>query len=40
MINGTVRRLRICIRCLRSGKVTKVVSQTSAPRPQPTAQTG
>jgi large subunit ribosomal protein L28 len=40
MINGTVRRLRICTRCLRSGKVTKVVSQTSAPRPQPTAQTG
>jgi len=40
MINGTVRRLRICTRCLRSGKVTKVVSRTSAPRPQPTAQTG
>jgi large subunit ribosomal protein L28 len=40
MINGTVRRLRICTRCLRSGKVTKVVSQAAPPRPQPTGQTG
>jgi len=39
IVNGTVRRLRICTRCLRSGKVTKVVSRTSAPRPQPTGQT-
>jgi len=40
MINGTVRRLRICTRCLRSDKVTKVVSRAAPPRPQPTGQTG
>ncbi|MCK4300462.1 MAG: 50S ribosomal protein L28 [Planctomycetes bacterium] len=25
-VNGTVKRLRVCTKCLRSGKVTKVVS--------------
>jgi large subunit ribosomal protein L28 len=40
LINGTVRRVRLCTRCLRSAKVTKVVSRTSPPRPQPAGQTG
>lgn len=40
LINGTVKRVRLCTRCLRSPKVTKVVSRTAPPRPQPTAQTG
>ena len=32
IINGAVRRLRICTRCLRSGKVTKAISQPSRPK--------
>jgi large subunit ribosomal protein L28 len=38
LINGTVKRLRICTRCLRSGKVTKIVSQHVDGRPPETGR--
>jgi len=32
VVNGTVKRIRVCTRCLRSGRVQKVLHVPRAPR--------